>query len=82
MDFQSDLKWIHQELDRVKDPVFLDAIKNMLKYRKKVSAERIGIEWYNREMDESIKEIRNGNTHTHAEVKEAIAQWGKRSSGL
>ena len=40
MDLEADLKWIHQELDNVKDPTFIEAIKNMLKYRKKVSNER------------------------------------------
>jgi hypothetical protein len=27
MDLQADLKWIHQELDNVKDPTFIEAIK-------------------------------------------------------
>lgn len=35
MDLQADLKWIHQELDNVKDPVFIEAIKNMLNTERK-----------------------------------------------
>lgn len=34
IDLQADLKWIHQELDNVKDPNLLKAIKNILKDRK------------------------------------------------
>jgi hypothetical protein len=41
MGVEADLKWIHNELDQVKDPYFIEAIKNMLEYRKKVSTERI-----------------------------------------
>ena len=37
MDLQAELKWIHQELDTVKDETLLEAIKNILKYRKKVT---------------------------------------------
>jgi predicted transcriptional regulator len=78
MDLQADLKWIHQELDNVKDPILLEAIKNILKYRRKVSSERISIEQYNEEIDASIADIEAGNYHTHEEVKDMIKQWGKR----
>ncbi len=37
MDIQSELNWIHKELDEVKDPTLIEAFKNMLKYRKKVT---------------------------------------------
>jgi predicted transcriptional regulator len=78
MDLQADLKWIYKELENVKDPTFIEAIKNMLKYRKKVSSERISIEQYNKEIDASIADIEAGNYHTHEEVKDMIKQWGKR----
>ena len=78
MDLQADLKWIHKELDNVKDPTFIEAIKNMLKYRKKVSTERISIEQYNREIDASLADIGEGKTHTQEEVKAMIKQWGKQ----
>ncbi len=79
MDIKADLKWIQKELKEVKDPTFIEAIKNMLQYRKKVySEERISIEQYNKELDESIADIEAGNCHTHEEVKSMIKQWGKR----
>ncbi|SDD92022.1 hypothetical protein SAMN05421636_102320 [Pricia antarctica] len=78
MDIKADLKWIQKELKGVKDPTFIEAIKNMLQYRKKVySEERISIEQYNKELDESIADIEAGNFHTHEEVKTMIQQWGK-----
>mgnify|MGYP000592629791 FL=1 len=78
MDLQAELKWIHQELDNVKDPTLIEAFKNMLKYRKKVSSERISIEQYNKEIDESIAQIERGEFYTHQEVGERIKQWGKQ----
>jgi len=75
MDLKADLKWIHQELDNVKDPTFIEAIKNMLKYRKKVSKERIGIEQYNQEIDASIAQIDSGKTYKQQEMGERIKQW-------
>ncbi len=78
MDLQADLKWIHQELDNVKDPTFIEAIKNMLKYRKKVLLERISTEQYNEELDNSIQQIQEGKTFTSQEIAERIKQWGKQ----
>ncbi len=78
MDLQADLKWIHQELDTIKDPVFIEAIKNMLKYRKKVSAERLSIDEYNKEIDASIAQIESGKTYTHQEMEDRIKQWAKQ----
>lgn len=78
MDLQTDLKWIHRELDKVKDPMFIEVIKNMLKYNKKVSSERISIEQYNKEIDASIAQIETGQTYTHQQMEERIKQWGRK----
>ena len=78
MDLQADLKWIHQELDNVKDPTFIEAIKNMLKYRKNALLERISIEQYNDEIDKSIAQIEKGKTYTSQEMAARIEQWGKQ----
>ncbi|MEW7279206.1 addiction module protein [Aquimarina sp. 2201CG1-2-11] len=37
MDLQADIKWILEELKDVKDPTLIEAFKNMLQYRRKVS---------------------------------------------
>lgn len=75
MDLQADLKWIHKELDKVKDPIFIKAIKSMLKYNKKVTSERISKEQYNQELEVSIAQIKDGNTFTHQQIKERMEQW-------
>ena len=78
MDLQAELKWIHRELDNLKDPTLLEAIKNILKYRKKGLSERISIEQYNKELDESIAQIERKEFATHKQVKEKMKQWGRK----
>ena len=76
MDVQADLKWIQQELQSVEDPAFLAVIKNMLEYRKKiVHSQRISIEQYNKEIDEAIQDIENGEHYTQEEAKKIADQW-------
>lgn len=78
MDLQADIKWIQKELQEVDDPTFLEAIKNMFKYRKKISTTRISVEQYNNELDQSINQIENGKVYTHQEIGERIKQWGRK----
>ena len=78
MDVQANLKWIHKELDKVKDPTFIAAIKNMLLYNKKMVSERISTAQYNQELDASIAQIKEGNTYTHQQVKERMEEWIKK----
>lgn len=77
MSLQADLKWIHKELDNVTDPTFIEAIKSMLKYSKKISSERISIEQYNKEIDEAERDIENGNYYTQEEVEKMAKEWGR-----
>ncbi len=78
MDIKADIKWIQKELKEVKDPALIEIFKNLLQYRKNVSSERISIEQYNKEIDESIAQIENGKTYTHQQMGERIKQWGKQ----
>lgn len=77
MNLQADLKWIHKELDNVTDPIFIEAIKNMLMYSKKVSSGRISIEQYNEEIDEAERDIEKGNYYTQEEVEKMAKEWGR-----
>ncbi len=77
MDMQADLKWIHQELDNVKDPAILEAIKNMLKYREKNSSKRVSLNEYNREIEDAEKDIENGNFYTQEQVEKLVNEWLK-----
>lgn len=77
MDLEADLKWIHDELDTIKDPTFLEAIKSMLKYRNKVATERASLAQYNEEINASIDQIKAGKTFSQQEMKDRIKQWSE-----
>lgn len=81
MDVQAEINWIKKELTHVKDVKLIEAFKNLLQYRKRVSEnleERISIEQYNKELEASEKEIESGNFYTHEEVLNRIGQWGRK----
>lgn len=78
MGLQAEIKWIHQELDNVKDTDLVEAIKNIIQYRKKVNAERISIKQYNKEIEASIAQVKEGKTYTHQEVGQRIKKWAKQ----
>lgn len=78
MDLQADIKWIHKELDKVNDPTLIEAIKNILQFRKNNTAERISLEQYNEELDFSIAQIEEGKTYTQEEMVERIKKWASQ----
>ncbi|MEN1784658.1 MAG: hypothetical protein AAGF77_05905, partial [Bacteroidota bacterium] len=78
MDLRADIKWIHEEIDKVDDPVFLEAIKSLLKYRSKViegETDRDTIEVYNKDLDDAIKEIEDGKYYTQEEARKIASKW-------
>ena len=81
MNLQGDIKWIQNELNDVKDPMLIEAFKNLLKYRKRAknpSDERISIEQYNIELEASEKEIESGNFYTQEQVRKTASKWGRK----
>lgn len=79
MDYQAEIKWIETALLESKDPTFIRAVKNMIQSMRKVkqsmSTERISIEQYNRELDESIAQIERGEFYTQEEVEKMAKEW-------
>jgi predicted transcriptional regulator len=76
MDLQANIKWIIEELKTVENPVLIEAIKNILKYRtKKAQSERISIEQYNKEINEAIARVENGEFYTQEEVEKMSEDW-------
>lgn len=76
MDLQADIKWIQKELQEVKDPTFLEAIKNMLKYRREVKG---GLsEEQKREavlMEEAEADVKAGRVYSIDEARKIIDNW-------
>jgi len=77
MNIEADIKWITEELKTVKDPILIEAFKNMLKYRKKITqpSKRISIEQYNKEVNEAITRVENGEFYTQEEAEKIMDNW-------
>ena len=76
MDLIDEGKWIQKELESITDPAFLEIIKNMLEYRKQIhKTERVSIEQYNREIDEAVAAIENGEFYTQEQAKKIVERW-------
>lgn len=59
MDIHSDIKWIQNELNGVKDPELISLFKRLLLFRSKVDS--ASLEDYNRELKEAEKRIEQGH---------------------
>ena len=52
----------------------LGVIKSFLSL-KNDSSERISIEQYNRELDEALKDVREGNVYTQEQAEKISSEW-------
>ena len=79
MNLDADIKWVVKELQKIKDPAFIEVIKNILKSRKhKMQSDRISVEQYNKEIEEAEKDIEAGDFYTLEEVRELSEKWGRK----
>ena len=65
-----------QKLFNVNETLFEKLEKVISKAAKE--PQRISLEQYNKEIDESIAQIERGEFYTHQEMKERIGQWSKK----
>ena len=56
--------------------ILLDMVKNLLHIDKK--EKRISVKEYNKEIDEAVRQVREGNYTTHGEVLNKSKKWLKR----
>ncbi len=76
MNIQADIKWISHELKTVKDATLLNAIKNILKYRvKETQSDSVSIEQYNKEVNQAIARVENGEFYTQEEAEKIMDKW-------
>lgn len=76
MDIQAELNWIHQEIDKVKDPSFVEKLKTLLQ-----SINNSGIDSdaaYNLDIENALENIEKGNFHSEDEAKEMAKKWGRK----
>lgn len=76
MDIRADINWIHQEIDKVNDPDFIEKIKRLLETIN-TSKEATAAE-YNADIDAALKSINDGEYYTQDEAKNLSKKWGRK----
>jgi len=76
MDIQAEINWIHQEIDKVKDPTFIEKMKHLLKSINTPSETTIAE--YNADIENALENIKKGNFHTEEEAKAISKKWGRK----
>ncbi len=62
------------QLNEAEKKSVVQMLKTFLKGRKE-NHERISIEQYNKELDEAMAEVKNGEVYTHEEVRKMAKGW-------
>lgn len=76
MDIQAEINWIHQEIDKVKDPTFIEKMKHLLQSINTPSETTVAE--YNIDIENALENIKKGNFHTEEEAKAISKKWGRK----
>lgn len=75
MDIQADLKWIHKEIDTIKDENFIEKLKNLLENFKNPKEDDAT---YNEEINKALKNIEAGNYFSEEEARNTAKKWERK----
>jgi len=67
---EEDIKWIHQEIDKIKNPRTIKKLKNLLESIHYPSID--SVDSYNLDLENSINAIKNGKFYTEDQARERI----------
>lgn len=76
MDIQAEINWIHQEIDKVKDPNFVEKLKRLLQSTN-APTETTNVD-YNIDIEKALESIKNGHFHSEDEAREISKKWGRK----
>jgi len=76
MDIQAEINWIHQEIDKVKDPSFVEKLKHLLQSINNTAIDSDAA--YNLDIENALENIKKGNFYTEDEAKELAKKWGRK----
>ena len=76
MDIQAEIHWIHQEIDKVKDPSFVEKLKHLLQSINNTAVDSDAS--YNLDIENALDNIKKGNFYTEDEAKEIAKKWGRK----
>ncbi len=73
MGLQTDIEWITEEIKNVKDPDLIEALKSMLRFRRKTQSP--SIDDYNRDIELAEEDIKQGRVYTQDQIRSLRDQW-------
>lgn len=76
MDIQAEINWIHQEIDKVKDPSFVEKLKSLLQSVNNLNIDSDAA--YNLDIDNALDNIEKGNFYSEDQAKEIAKKWGRK----
>ncbi|MEN2400072.1 hypothetical protein GKZ90_0009800 [Flavobacterium sp. MC2016-06] len=76
MDIQAEINWIHQEIDKVKDPSFVEKLKTLLQSINNSTVDSDAA--YNLDIENALENIKKGNFYSEDEAKEIAKKWGRK----
>ncbi|KDN56273.1 hypothetical protein [Flavobacterium seoulense] len=77
MDIQAEINWIHKEIDKVKDPTFVEKLKRLLLTTNSPSDTATDTE-YNIDIEKALENIQKGNFHTEDQARAISKKWGRK----
>ena len=76
MDIQAEINWIHQEIDKVKDPSFVQKLKHLL---QSINSNKDDTDIdYNIDIENALDSIRKGNFYTDEEARSISKTWSRK----
>lgn len=76
MDIKAEINWIHQEIDKVKDPTFIEKLKQLLLATTSPAATS-DVD-YNIDIEKALKAIENGNFYSEEDATAISKKWGRK----
>ncbi|MFH7015078.1 hypothetical protein [Flavobacterium sp. FlaQc-47] len=76
MDIQAEINWIHQEIDKVKVPSFVEKLKHLLQSINNAAIDSDTT--YNLDIENALENIKKGNFYTEDQAKEIATKWGRK----
>lgn len=76
MNIQAELNWIHQEIDKVQDPSFVEKLKHLLQSINNSTVDSDAA--YNLDIENALESIKKGDFHSEDEAREIAKKWGRK----
>lgn len=76
MDIQAEINWIHQEIDKVKDPSFVEKLKHLLQSINNSTVDSDAS--YNLDIENALENIKKGDFYSEDEAKDLSKKWGRK----